>query len=336
MRLKWLFGSSVSLVLGCAVEPDQGGLPLAMGDAGVAIEALVVSPPSAPSSITATVHLVRRVELGWAAAHNATSYRPYRCTNGATSSCTAISSWQEARTYTDTTGTPGVTYFYRAKARRCLYGECGVSAFSPYQHGVALAAPPAPSAPASITATTSLVGRVNLGWSSVSNASTYRAYRCGSSALSSCTPISPWQGATSYTYSAGTLGVTYYFRAKARRCDNSVCAESGFSPYQHGVALGAPLAPSAPGSITATTNLVGRVDLTWAASSGASSYRAYRCTSSAFSSCLAISNWQGPRTFSYTGGTRNVTYYFRAKARTCQSDVCAESVFSPYQHGIER
>ncbi len=279
---------------------------------------LTVLQVSAPSSITATDGTyTNKVAVGWSSSTGATSYQLFRCTNSLTTSCGGAIYAGASTGYDDTGATPGVIYYYRAKA--CNGALC--SALSGYNTGYILAPPTAPS---SITATDgTYTDRVAASWSSSSGATSYQLYRCTTTSTASCGSAIYSGTSTSQDDTGATPGVTYYYRAKA--CNAAGC--SAFSTYNPGYIL-AP--PDTPSSITASDGTyTDKVAASWSSSSGATSYELYRCTTSSTASCGSAIYSGGRLSYDDTGAAPGVTYYYRAKA--CNAAGC--SAFSGFDTG---
>ena len=84
--------------------------------------------------------------------------------------------------------------------------------------------------------------------------------------------------------------------------------------------MGAPPAPPAPSASDLAVQYAGAVHVTWSAVAGASSYRVYRCTTTATSSCVQLA---APTTTVYTdnGAQPRTVYYYRVRA--CNSVGCS-------------
>ena len=88
--------------------------------------------------------------------------------------------------------------------------------------------------------------------------------------------------------------------------------------------------PSAPTGVTASDGTyTNKVVVSWNSSSGATSYRVYRCTSTSTASCGSSLSSPTGTSYSDTGGTPGTTYYYRVKA--CNSSGC--SGYSSYNTG---
>ncbi len=105
-----------------------------------------------------------------------------------------------------------------------------------------------PYQPKNVSATKgSYPDKVEITWSSVTNADSYRIYRCTSSSTSTCAEI--YSGSTTGYEDVSAAGNTvYYYRIKA--CDNSGCSE--YSEYSTGYFKGTIV----PDALPAVLNLL--------------------------------------------------------------------------------
>jgi len=222
--------------------------------------------PATPTGLTAASGN-GRVGLTWTASSGATSYNVKRTmTSGGPY-------YQLARVNSTSFNDHGVlngsTYYYVVSATNSN-GESSNTSQVAGTPGATSATVPA--APGGLSASASNA-RVSLTWSASSGATSYRVKRSTSSGGPYTQIAAP--GSTSYTDSAVANGTTYYYVVSAV---NSA-GESGNS----GQAVATPSAPvtvpAAPTGLSATGGNA-QVNLGWPASSGATSYRVKRATSS--------------------------------------------------------
>lgn len=248
-----------------------------------------------------------KVLLNWDPVSAATSCNVYRATSSAGAK-TLLGNPTE-NTFDDTTATPGVTYYYFVTA--CIGTDC--SDFSTEDTGWRKL-----SAPANLQASDgSFTGKVQLTWTASIGATYYEVYRAMSWSGTKTLIGTPMT--TNYYDSTATPGITYYYWVKAclgARCSAFPTPNTGWRK------LSAPLNLLASDG-TYTT----KVQLTWTASSGATSYIVSRADS-----------WNGLKTqlgsptaatFADTTATPGVTYYYWVKA--CRGTRC--SVNSAYNAG---
>src|SRR5216117_2453864 len=273
------------------------------------------TPPSAPTNLVATGGNAQ-VTLTWQApASNGgspiTNYRIYRGTssNGETLKATI----GNVLTYTDTSVTNGVTYYYQVSA----VNNVGEGPRSNEASATPSAAPPPPSPPSAPQnlAATGGNAQVTLTWqapasnggSPITNYKIYRGTTSGGETL-----VATIGNQLSYSDGGLTNGVTYYYQVSAV---NNV-GEGPKSNEASATPTAPATPPGAPQGLVATAGDV-TVTLTWSApsSNGGSpitNYRIYRGTSSNGETLLAtIGN---VLTYTDTSVTNGVTYYYQVSA----------------------
>ena len=257
------------------------------------------SAPIAPTGLTATAGNLQ-VALAWTASAGATSYNVYRGTTTGGESTTAVATGIATPSYTDTGLTAGTTYYYKVAA----VNSVGTSGYSNEANATPLAVPPAPSGLAATAGNAQIV----LGWTASTGATSYNIYRGTSSGGESTTAVATGLLGTTYTDPSLTNGTTYYYEVKAV---NSV-GTSGYSNE----ASATPTAGTAPTAPTGLAAVAGnaQVGLTWAASTGATSYNIYRGTTSGGESATAIATGITTTSDTDTGLTNGTTYYYEVKA----------------------
>ncbi|MGO8670646.1 MAG: choice-of-anchor tandem repeat GloVer-containing protein [Capsulimonadaceae bacterium] len=161
-----------------------------------------------------------------------------------------------------------------------------------------------PVAPTGLTATPGNA-QVTLAWNASTSATSYNVFRATASGAEGTTAIGT-STITSYTDSGLTNGVTYYYTVAAVNT-------AGSSP-QSSEASATPAVPipPAPTGLTATAGDT-QVSLSWAGSTGATSYNVYRATMSGAEGTNAIGS-TAVTTYSDTGLTDGVTYFYTVAA----------------------
>src|SRR6184192_903378 len=276
------------------------------------------SPPSAPQNLAATGGNAQ-VTLTWQApASNGgspiTNYKIYR--GGAPSTETLLTTVGAVTSYTDTAVTNGVTYYYQVSA----VNNVGEGPRSNEASATPSAAPPPPSPPSAPQnlAATGGNAQVTLTWQApASNGGSpitnYKIYRGG--APSTETLLTTVGNVLTYTDSAVTNGVTYYYQVSAVNSPGEG-AKSNEASSTPNAPPPPPTPPSAPTNLVATGGNA-QVTLTWQApaSNGGSpitNYRIYRGTSSNGETLKAtIGN---VLTYTDTTVTNGVTYYYQVSA----------------------
>ena len=184
--------------------------------------------PNAPTGVTVTnigTSSSPQIEISWNSVSNATSYKVYRCStaNGTYSQIGSATS----NTYLyDNSPLSGYNY-YKVKAVNSA-GESGYSSYDYYNNSGG--GTTVPNAPTGVTVTnigTSSSPQIKISWNSVSNATSYKVYRCSTSSGT----YSQIGSATSntYLYDNSPLSGYNYYKVKAV---NSA-GESGYSSYDY-------------------------------------------------------------------------------------------------------
>lgn len=196
--------------------------------------------PPAPTNLTATAIAGGSIKLTWTASSpetNVAQYNIYRATSSGgqnyNSSLASVSAG--TTTYTDTTTTDGVTYYYVVRAQDNV-GNIETNT----NEASATADATAPPAPTNLTATAITDDGIQLSWTAsspetdVSQYNIYRATTSGGENYSSPT-YTVSAGTTTYTDTSTTDGVTYYYVVRAQNAagnietnTNEVSATAGF------------------------------------------------------------------------------------------------------------
>jgi cellulose 1,4-beta-cellobiosidase len=166
--------------------------------------------------------------------------------------------------------------------------------------------------------------KVEVTWSAPSGATSYTVYRAGSS--------SPWAlkkslGSTSETFFNDTTAVpktTYYYYVKA----SNAYGTSDYSSYDVGYRSDG--SPAAPTNVSASDGIyMDKVEVTWSASSGATSYTVYRATSPTRWARKAVLGTTSGTSFNDTTAVPKTSYYYYVTT----SNAYGTSNFSSYDTG---
>ncbi|MBQ6925779.1 MAG: C10 family peptidase, partial [Kiritimatiellae bacterium] len=171
--------------------------------------------------------------------------------------------------------------------------------------------------PAGLTASEGSTASIVISWTASADATSYTIYR-GTSANPTSVLASGVTG-TSYSDTSATPGIRWHYRVRA-------VDGADISDYSNSASGWRAL--SAPSSMSASDGTSSAaIELTWSASSGATSYTIYRGTSANPTDVLA-SGVTGT-SYSDTSASAGATYHYRVKA------VCAlcESGYSPSDSG---
>ncbi len=265
------------------------------GPGCVVPSAPTVSAPSAPTGVSATASGTSTINLSWTASSGATSYLVKRSTTSGAE--VQIASGVTATTYADTSLSSGTTYYYVVTA----VNSGGSSGNSSEVFATTTSVVGAPTAPSSLFVTLTTSSQVSLAWSASSGATSYVVRRGTTSGVYST--IASAVTATSYADS-GLSASTQYFYVIAASNGSGTSANS--APVSVTTSAPPVTAPTAPTSLTATATNT-QIDLSWTASSGATSYIVKRGTSSGTETTLA----SGVTSTSYSDTSlAGGTYYY--------------------------
>jgi fibronectin type 3 domain-containing protein len=243
------------------------------------------TPPAAPTGVVATAG-ASSTTVTWAANVEAdlAGYRVWRSTTlpvPTTGSALSGAALLTNRTFTDTTATPGTTYYYVVTATDLAANQSAGSA--PVSATISVPDTTPPAAPTGLAATSSPTS-VGLTWQANGEADLagYRVFR--GTAQPVVTTGTPLSGATllttaSYTDTAVTPGTTYYYVVTAVDASGNQSAASTAVPATPPAPDTTP--PGAPTGLGAVVNGP-NVDLTWVAPGDADlvGYRVYRAVGS--------------------------------------------------------
>jgi fibronectin type 3 domain-containing protein len=279
----FLFVVGLALLSGCA----PGGQSPAAGTSSIA----------APADFTANPGNAM-VGLSWAASSGATGYNVKRATTSG-GPYTQVGA-PTSTSYTDSSLTNGTTYYYVVSA----LDSAGQSANSVQASATPVAPIAIPAIPSGLAA---IPGNalVALRWTASSGATGYNVKR----ATTGGGPYKQVTASTSVsdTDTSLTNGTTYYYVVSAV---NSA-GESANSAQVSSTPTAIVATPAAPTALAATPGNA-QVALSWAASSGATSYHVRRATTSGGS----YTQVGAPTSTSYTDTslTNGITYYYVVSA----------------------
>jgi len=260
----------------------------------------VVTTPPAPTDVQASDGTyTNKVLVSWNTSSGATSYKVYRAAR-ATGTKSLLGS-STGTSFNDTTATPGFTYYYWVKA--CNGANC--SSYSTRNTGWRKLSPPT-----GVTASDgTYTDKVGVTWDASSGATSYEVYRASSATGTKSLLGSPT--GTSFNDTTAKPGVTNYYWVKAckgTRCSSYSTRNTGWRKL------------SAPTNVQASDGTyTNKVQVSWNASSGATSYKVYRAASAAGRKSLVGS--PTGTSFNDTTATPGVTYYYWVKA--CRSSRCS-------------
>ena len=262
---------------------------------------IISNPPAAPGGLTATAVSGCEIYLAWTNnATNATSIVIQRSTDNVHFSQIGATA-NNGTNFADTSLPTGTTYYYQVVANNAD----GNSPVSNTAHASTEAAQP-PAAPGSVTANGVATNQVNLTWMDNStNEDGFNLERSTNGGnYSSIGMVAA--GVTNYSDAGLPAGTTYFYRVQAFR---SCWGNSAYSAPVSAATL-LPPAPVTPVGLVAVPGN-GKINLSWLASSGASSYTLKCGTSSGNETTLASTTGI---TYTNTGLADGTTYFYVVSA----------------------
>ncbi len=252
--------------------------------------------------------------LTWAATTGATSYRVQVSTDSNFASTFVVN---DSTVTTPTRMVSGLsngnTYYWRVNAKNSF----GTSAFSTRRNFSTLpaSAPAAPTLTAPAQAATNQADSLALTWAATTGATSYRVQVSTDSNFASTFVVNDSTVTTPTRMVSGlSNGNTYYWRVNAKNSFGT----SAFSTRRNFSTLpaSAPAAPTLTAPAQAATNQADSLALTWAATTGATSYRVQVSTDSNFASTFVVNDSTVTTpTRSVSGLSNGNTYYWRVNAK---------------------
>ncbi len=185
---------------------NAGGSSPDSNEANAKPVAPIVTPPTAPTNVTATAGDAS-VSLSWSAVSGATSYNVKRGT--ASGNYTTFTPNVSSTNFSDSGLFNGTTYYYRVTA----VNSAGNSPDSAEVQATPVAPIPLPGAPQNLVATAGNT-QIVLSWNAASDAASYKIRRSLTNG-SGYTTLPASVTANSYTDTGLTNGTPYYYRVYA-------------------------------------------------------------------------------------------------------------------------
>ncbi|MDZ7268026.1 MAG: discoidin domain-containing protein [candidate division KSB1 bacterium] len=170
-----------------------------------------ITPPAAPSNLTATVVSGSQVDLSWTDnSNNEDGFKIERKTGASGTYAEIATVGANVTSYPDTGLAGGTTYYYRVRA----YNAGGNSAYSNEASTTTASNPPA--APSNLTATAVSSSQINLNWTDNSaNEDGFKIERKTGASGSYAVIATVGANVTSYANTGLVAGTTYYYRVFA-------------------------------------------------------------------------------------------------------------------------
>ena len=240
------------------------------------------TPPTAPTSLTATAASTSQINLAWTASTDnvgVTGYKVERC-SGATCANFAQIATPTTTTFNDTGLAASTSYSYRVRANDAAGNN---SAYSNTAIATTQTPPDTtpPTAPTNLTATAASTTQINLSWTASTDnigVTGYKVERCRGAACANFAQIAT-PAATTFNDTGLTASTSYSYRVRA---NDAAGNNSGYSNTASATTLapagnisvtispkrgGLTLSQTMPFTVT-VTNDVGAAGVTWTASSG--------------------------------------------------------------------
>jgi hypothetical protein len=271
-----------------------------------------ITPPSAPSNLTATAVSSSQIDLSWTDnANNEDGFKIERCTGAGCSNFAQITTvGANVTTYSDTGLTASTSYSYRVRANN----TGGDSAYSNTASATTQAAATPPAAPSSLTATAVSSSQINLAWTdNANNEDGFKIERCTGAGCSNFAQIATvGANVTTYSNTGLTANTSYSYRVRA----NNAGGDSAYSNTASATTQAAATPPAAPSGLTATAVSSNQINLAWTDNANnEDGFKIERCTGNGCTNFVQIAQI-GPNTTTYsnTGLSARTIYRYRVRA----------------------
>ena len=281
-------------------------------------KAVDTTPPTAPSTLTATVASSTQINLSWIASTDdvgVTGYFVERC-QGA--SCTAFAQIGTTTgttiSFSDSPLAPLTSYSYRVRATDAAGN---LSAYSNVSSATTPADTTAPTAPTGLNATAVSSSQINLSWTASTDnvgVTGYLIERCQGASCANFAQIST-STTTTYSDTGLTAATSYSYRVRATDAAGNLSTYSGTATASTGNVA---TPPTAPTGLTATAASSTQINLGWTASTdnvGVTGYLIERCQGAGCSNFVQIGTTTGTTTtFSDSALAPATSYSYRVRA----------------------
>jgi titin len=270
----------------------------ASGVSGYAPQEEILTAPDCPATLVANPSAPTAVALQWMAVTGADEYEIQRSITGSNNWAT-IATVTDA-TFVDDTVDPVTAYSYRVRA-------VNSTAPSDYTAIASATTPPVPiviTAPSNVTFSGTTATGTTISWQDNSdNEEGFAVQRSDDGGVTWNTMVQTQADVTSYNDPTLTAGVTYEYRVEG-------VAQIWTSPLTDVASV--TTQPGAPSGVTITAISSNRLDVSWQAVSGTTSYQVERSADGA-DGWAAVGTVQGT-SFSDTGLSAGVRQYYRVSA----------------------
>ncbi len=276
--------------------------------------------PAAPTGVAASDGTAcNGVVVTWNSVLNADTYNLYRNTVNNSGTSSLVTSGIAGTSTTDTTAVANTTYFYWVRSNNV----CGLSGYSASNSGFRASTL---GAPTGVTASDGpfCTPGITVSWNAVAGANSYGVRRSTSNnILTSSLVATIGAPVVTYTDNTAAVGTTYYYWVFA----NNLCGGGAFSASDSGNRGGTPLAPVGVNATDGTR--CNSVSISWAASTGATSYQIFRNTVNNSGTSVQIGN-SAASPFVDNTVVGSTTYFYWVRAFS----PCGTSGFSSSNSGF--
>lgn len=287
------------------------------------------TPPSAPTSLTATTASATQINLSWTASTDnvgVTGYKVERCQGAGCSNFAQIAT-PTGTALNDTGLTTASSYSYRVRATDAAGNLSAYSAVASALTAAGLDTTP-PTAPTNLAATGASSSQINLTWTASTDnvgVTGYKVERCQGAGCSNFAQIAAPTG-TTFSDTGLAASTSYSYRVRATDAAGNL---SPYSAVATAVTSGTldTTPPSVPTNVSATAASSSQINLTWTASTdnvGVTGYQVDRCQGAGCSNFVQIASPTGT-TFNDTGLSGSTSYSYRVRAADAAGNVSGSS-----------
>ncbi|HYH08865.1 MAG TPA: metallophosphoesterase [Thermoanaerobaculia bacterium] len=271
-----------------------------------------LTPPMAPSSLTATSQSSTSITLTWTDnAANEDGTRISRCSGA---SCTDFAEIAQLAANVTSFADHGLTGNTLYRYRVAAYNTAGASAFSNVAEATTPAAVTTPAAPSNLTASAASTTQVHLAWTdNATNETGYRVERCSGASCTSFAEIAQLgAGVVSYADNAASASTLYRYRVAAF----NTAGASAFSNVAEATTPATVTTPAAPSNLTASAVSATRMNLAWIDNAtNETGYRVERCSGASCTNFVEIAQLgAGVASYADNAASANTLYRYRVAA----------------------